>query len=109
MRSPWLALIAALPFVAASPVLASGLLETLGGSVEPFLYVLALWALRDRPLAFGLVLCLGFLHREFTIFAVLAVGVGTAFEQRTADARDRPLAVAGGRRMRRRVDPGVWD
>lgn len=78
--SPWLGLIAALPFVAATPVLAAGLLETLGGSVEPFLYVLALWALRARPLAFGLVLCVGFLHREFTVFAVLAVGAGAAFE-----------------------------
>jgi len=79
--SPWLGLIAALPFVAATPVLAAGMLETLGGSVEPFFYVLALWALRDRPLAFGLVLAVGFLHREFTIFAVLALGVAVLFEK----------------------------
>ena len=75
--SPWLAFMAVLPFVAATPVLSSHLLEALGASVEPFLYVLLLWALRGRPTAFGLVLGLGFLHREFTIFALLGVGVGT--------------------------------
>ena len=101
--SPWLGLIAALPFVAASPILASGLLETLGGSVEPFLYVLALWALRDRPLAFGLVLCVGFLHREFTIFAVLGVGVGMAFE------RGRPTLAIGRWLLRAAVGcAAVW-
>src|SRR6195256_4189196 len=52
LGSPWLALVAVLPFVAATPVLSSNLLETLGASVEPFLYVLLLWSLRDRPTAF---------------------------------------------------------
>src|SRR6266849_1168109 len=75
--SGWLAFVAVLPFAAATPVLSSHLLETLGASVEPFLYVLLLWALRDRSTAFGLVLGLGFLHREFTVFALLGVGVGT--------------------------------
>jgi hypothetical protein len=78
--SPWLALVAVLPFVAATPVLSSNLLETLGASVEPFLYVLLLWALRDRPTAFGLVLGVGFLHREFTMFAILGIAVATYFE-----------------------------
>ena len=75
--SPWLAFAAVLPFAAASPVLSANLLETLGASVEPFLYLLLLWTLRDRPLAFGLVLGVGFLHREFTIFAVAGVAVAT--------------------------------
>jgi len=78
--SPWLALAAILPFAAATPVLSAELLETLGASVEPFLYVLILWALRRRPLAFGVVLAVGFLHREFTAFAVLAIGVATWWE-----------------------------
>jgi hypothetical protein len=56
------------------------LLETLGASVEPFLYVLILWALREKPAAFGVVLAVGFLHREFTMFALLGVGVATWWE-----------------------------
>ena len=75
--SPWLALAAVLPFAAATPVFAANLLETLGASVEPFLYVLLLWTLRGRPAAFGVVLAVGFLHREFTIFAVAGIGLAT--------------------------------
>jgi hypothetical protein len=78
--SPWLALAAVLPLVASAPVLSANLLETLGASVEPFLYVLALWALRGRPVAFGLVLAVGFLHREFTILAVGGVAVASYVE-----------------------------
>ena len=88
--SPWLALAAILPLVASAPVLSANLLETLGASVEPFLYVLALWALRGRPGAFGLVLAVGFLHREFTIFAVGGVAVASYVEHgrtRLGDAR----------------------
>jgi hypothetical protein len=52
---------------------ASQLLETAGACVEPFVYVLLLWHLSRRPMAFGAVLALGFLHREFTIFALPAL------------------------------------
>jgi hypothetical protein len=95
--SPWLAFAAVLPFAAASPVLSANLLETLGASVEPFLYVLLLWALRDRPAAFGLVLGVGFLHREFTIFAVAGVAVATYRETgRSHLARGHWIARAAG-------------
>ena len=75
---PWLAFVAALPFVAASPILAAEWYSTLGASVEPLLYVIVLWMLRERPIAFGALLCVGALHREFTILALpalVAVGV----------------------------------
>ena len=64
---------AALPFVIPAPVVAAHLLETAGACVEPFVYVLLLWHLRRQPLAFGAVLAVGFLHREFTIFALPAL------------------------------------
>src|SRR5262249_25914965 len=41
--------------------------------VEPFVYVLLLWKLRERPLWFGALLAFGYLHREFTVFAVPAL------------------------------------
>src|SRR3954468_708101 len=78
--SPRLALAAVLPLAASAPVLSANLLETLGASVEPFLYVLALWALRRRPVAFGVVLAVGFLHREFTIFALGGAAAASYFE-----------------------------
>jgi hypothetical protein len=72
---PIVAFAGALPFIIPAPAVAAQLLETAGACVEPFVYVLLLWRLRQRPLAFGAVLAVGFLHREFTIFAVPALVV----------------------------------
>lgn len=69
-----------LPFLMPAPLVSALLLQTLGASVEPFLYVLLLWILRGRPILFGLVLSIGFLHREFTIFAVPALFLVLAAE-----------------------------
>src|SRR5688500_24173 len=70
---PVTAVLASMCFVLAAPVMAKLLVETGGGNPEPFLYVLLLWILRDRPLAFGLVFGLGFVHREFTAYGVTAI------------------------------------
>jgi hypothetical protein len=75
---------ATLFFVLAAPMTAAHYLTANGGNVEPCLYVLLLWRLRRlgadarsakaaRPLWFGLVLGLGFLNREFTIYGVIAM------------------------------------
>jgi hypothetical protein len=45
----------------------------MGGNVEPWLYVLLLWMLRRRPWAFGVVLGVGMLHREFTAYGAAAL------------------------------------
>ncbi len=70
---PITALVASLFFAAAPPVMAKLLTETGGGNPEPFLYVLLLWIVRHRPIAFGLVLAVGFIHREFTIYGATAI------------------------------------
>ena len=72
---PALGFAAVLPLVATTPVTSVELMTTLGASVEPFGYVALLWALRRRPVAFGALLCMGALHREFTIFALPAVAI----------------------------------
>lgn len=69
-----------LPFLMPAPLVSALLLQTLGASVEPFVYVLLLWILRRRPVLFGLVLSIGVLHREFTIFAVPALFLVLAAE-----------------------------
>jgi hypothetical protein len=71
--SPPIALVASLFLIVMPPVMAKLLIETGGGNPEPFLYVLLLWLLRDRPIAFGIVFALGFLHREFTAYGVAAI------------------------------------
>ena len=60
-------------FVLASPITTAHFLTANGGSVEPLLYVLLIWFLRSRPVLMGLVLGLGFLNREFTIYGILAL------------------------------------
>jgi hypothetical protein len=70
---PFLAFVASLFFVAAPPATSAVLLRAAGGNIEPLLYVLLLWLARGRPVWFGLIASIGFLQREFTIYAVAAI------------------------------------
>lgn len=66
----WTAVVPAMFFLVAPPSVSRHLIEAQGGVIEPFVYVALLWFLRDRPLWFGVVLAVGFLNREFTLYAV---------------------------------------
>lgn len=93
---PPTALLASLFLVAAPPIMAKLLAETGGGNPEPFLYVLLLWVLRERPLAFGLLFAFGFIHREFTAYGVTAlVAVAVLADRRLNYERFRTVALAG--------------
>lgn len=70
---PWAALVASLFFVLPGPITSSRLIDAMGASIEPFVYTLLLWTLRERPVWFGLVAGIGIVHREFTVYAVAAV------------------------------------
>src|SRR5690606_4591953 len=70
---PWQAGVATLWFAALPPLTASRLVQAQGGTIEPLFYALVLWITRRRPVLFGLVFAFGFLQREFTLFAVLAI------------------------------------
>ena len=71
--TPARAAFATLFFAAAAPITAAHLLTANGGNVEPCLYVLLLWSLRRRPVWLGVVLGIGFLNREFTVYGLLAL------------------------------------
>jgi len=93
---PVTALICSLFYVWASPALAESLVDAAGGNPEPFLYVLLLWVLRDRPLVFGVVFGIGFIHREFTAYGVTAiVGLALLDDWRVTTERLRAVALAG--------------
>jgi hypothetical protein len=66
---PRLALVPAAFFAFAPPMTAASLVQA-AANVEPFLWILLLWMLVDRPLWFGGVFGLAFLNREFTIYAL---------------------------------------
>jgi hypothetical protein len=68
-------------FVAAPPGTAGQLMSALGVSVEPFLYVLLIWMLRERPVWQGLALGVGFLHREFTAYGAVAFLVASTLDR----------------------------
>jgi hypothetical protein len=91
---PILAFIATLPFIVTSPAISDALLETLGASVEPFAYVLVLWMLRHRPVWFGAVFCVGYLHREFVLFVASAILVVQWVERKRWTAVQTALAAA---------------
>jgi hypothetical protein len=71
--APATAAFATLFFVLAPPITTAHFLTANGGNVEPALYVLLLWTLRDRPVWMGAVLGVGFLNREFTIYGAAAL------------------------------------
>jgi len=72
---PGFAFAATLPLIAPGALGSMLLMQTLGASIEPFFYVLLLWHLRRRPIAFGVAFCLAYLHREFVLFALPAMVV----------------------------------
>lgn len=92
---PVTALVSSLFYVLATPALAASLVETGGANPEPFLYVLLLWLLRGRPLAFGIVFGIGFLHREFTVYGLIAIVVLALLDdRRITGERVRAAALA---------------
>src|SRR5262249_43321667 len=95
---PALAFVAALPFIVPTPGAAADLIEAAGASIEPFVYVIALWLLRRRPLVFGIVLGFAVLHREFGLFAVPALVLAEAATGelwRRENIRRAAIAIAG--------------
>ena len=77
---PMLAVVAALPFIMPAPGTAAQLLEASGGNLETFLYVLLLWLTRRRPWLCGLILGVGFVQREFTVYGLVALAGVWAIE-----------------------------
>jgi hypothetical protein len=67
------AALASLPFVLPSAGLTAVFMDSSGGSLEPFLYVLLIWITRHRPLVCGLVFGIGFLNREFAVYGLAAL------------------------------------
>src|SRR5918993_683996 len=96
---PALAWIPVLFFALPSPVASARLLEASGGNVEPLLYALLMWMTRHRPAWCGLIFGIGFLQREFTLYALVALvaidGVqGTLFTRDGVKARLSMLRVS---------------
>jgi hypothetical protein len=78
---PAAAAVAAVPFVLPSAGLAAVFMDSSGGSLEPFLYVLLIWVTRQRPLLCGLVFGIGFLNREFTVYGLAALACVEALDR----------------------------
>jgi len=78
---PWLGFIAALFVIFPPPNTVADLVEAQGGNIEPFLWVLVLWFVRERPFWFGSLLAIGFLNREFVVYAVPVLLAGQAWSR----------------------------
>lgn len=98
---PALALVPVMFFALPAPGTAARITEANGGNVEPFLYVLLIWVLRDRVIWCGTVLGVGFLQREFALYgfvALLAIDLlqGQLFTRARLGRRAISVAVAAG-------------
>ena len=89
---PLAAAAASLPFILPAVSLAAVFVEPSGGNVEPFLYVLLIWTLRNRPVPCGILFAIGFLQREFTLYALIAL--------LTIELLNRRLLTSAGLRAR---------
>ena len=70
---PAVAAVPVMVFALPAPSTSARFVEAMGGNVEPFLYALLMWTLRHRPGWCGVVLGVGFLQREFTLYGFLAL------------------------------------
>ena len=70
---PLAAVVPVLFFAVPSPAVAAEILAPNGGNLAPFLYTVLIWLTRHRPNWCGFFVGLGFLHREFTIYALVAL------------------------------------
>lgn len=91
---PALAMLPVLFFALPAPGTAARLVEANGGNLGPFLYVVLLWLLRRRPVWCGVVLAVGFMHREFTLYAFVAL-LASEVLSRELFSRRRVLQWAG--------------
>ena len=80
----WSATLASSPFWIAPVIPAASLVEA-GANIDPFLWVLVAWMVRRRPLWLGLCLGVGFLNREFTLYAVPPIIAADIVEGRGVD------------------------
>ena len=71
--SPFPAVLAATPFLLPSVAVSAEFVGTNGGNLEPSFYILLLWLTRRRPIWGGLILGIGFMQREFTIYGLFAL------------------------------------
>jgi len=62
-----------LPFALPGVVLSSRLVEHAGGNIEPLVFVLGAYSLRNRPIWLGLLLGIAYLNREFSLLALIAL------------------------------------
>lgn len=65
--------ISILPMAVPGVVTSSRLVEQGGGNIEPFLFLVGAFLLRNRPVLLGLMLGVGFLNREFTLIGLIAL------------------------------------
>jgi hypothetical protein len=78
--TPVSALLASLFVAIPPPVTASRLVEAQASNVEVFLYALLLWITRNRPWLFGSIAGFGIMHREFTIYPIVAMAAVAAWQ-----------------------------
>ena len=94
---PIAAFAAALPVVLPAVATAAVFVEPSGGNVEPYLYSILIWLTRTSPAVCGAIFGVGFLQRQFTVYALAALVVVELMQRRflTRDALVRWTKLLG--------------
>ena len=93
MLGSFAALIIVLPFAVPGVGTAGDLTDALGMNIEPLLFTVLLWHLRERPLLLGLTAAVAILNREFTLYALVALACVELMRDRWRVSVWRPHAV----------------
>jgi hypothetical protein len=82
--SPAAALLATMPLAMPGPSATDELTAALGMNIEPLLFSLLIWLLRERPIALGVVAAIGVKNREFVLYAIAALVAVDILRERAA-------------------------
>ena len=93
MLGSFAALIIVLPFAVPGVGTAGDLTDALGMNIEPLLFTVLFWHLRERPLLLGLTAAVAILNREFTLYALVALACVELMRDRWRVSVWRPHAV----------------
>ncbi len=82
--APTAALLAVAPFALPGEITAQELTEAIGMNIEPLMFTMLLWLLRERPFLLGVTAAVAVKNREFAFYAIAALIVVDLLRDRSA-------------------------
>jgi hypothetical protein len=91
---PYVAALAILPLAVPGPTTTGDLTDALGMNIEPFVFAVLFWRLRQHPVFLGVIAAVAVLNRELTLYALAALVFVDGLRTRLQVDSRRAYAVA---------------